>query len=336
MKTKISIAVLLALALVLAMAVPGLAQEPGDPGPEEKGDPTAEGPAKDDGDEKPAEKPAEGGDVEKPAGSGEEGAGEDPKKPKKEEVEEEIKKAQAYAKHPDKKIEVLLKRGTVFEGIARRGCLAEMKKIVKVKGHKEQYYVEVPWQAVLKPAKKEGKQVLLPTAMKYGKEGEEKTMNLRKVGIRIWYFQQTRGFVFIPYNDVAEIRVVRALSYRDSKRLFQDIESREKRLKEAERKAKDDETEREAIRREFEEQSREKKLLEQKGLEEEEGRKWLVRVKELMGKFPPEEGWSRDKKTQIMVKMIQGINPTDEEREFYKIFDEWEKARKDYEFIKGK
>lgn len=332
MKSHWILTAIVAAGIVLALGAPSFAEE--EPAP----------PATPGGDEKPAAPGEEGGpEGEKPGDDGEakpvvppeEKPPEEAKPPKKD-LEEEMRLAEEYAKHPDQEIEVTLKRGTVFTGIARRGTLAELKRLVNVDGNRDQLYREVPWQAVLEPTQRESLKLLVPRALKTpGPEVKDPDMyDLRKVGIRIWYFQNTRGFIFIPYSDVSELRVMRSLSYRDSKELFKDIEDREKRLLEGEKKAKTEEAEREAVQAEFEEANRAKELAERKGLDEAEAAKWLERVKALVEKFPPDKGWDSDRKSNIMVRMIQGINPSEEEKEFYKVFDEWEKAVQDYKFLK--
>ncbi|MHC4779698.1 MAG: hypothetical protein ACYTFG_14075, partial [Planctomycetota bacterium] len=295
---------------------PILAQEPGDKPPKK---------------EDPAAGPEGGGEGEKPEGGGKDPKAEEPK------IADELKKAREYAKAPDQRVEVILKRGTVFEGIARRGVLAEERRLVKVEGEErlEQLYAPIHWKKVLKPGKKDGRRILVPTEPKAAPD-EKKKIDWNKVGIRIWFFRQTRGFVFIPYRDVEQLQVVRVLSYRDSKKLFRSIEEQEKKLLNAEKQARDDEKERSKVRKEFESESREKELARRRGLDATAAEEAKKRRKELMKKFPPGEKWNREKKTQIMVRMIQGINPSPEEKEFYRVFDEWLKAKEDEEFVTGK
>lgn len=275
------------------------------------------------------EKPAEGdkgapeaGGEEKPAGEGE---GEPDKKPEppKISIEQQIKEALEYKKHPDKRVEVVLKRGTIFEGIARKGVLAETIKTIDVPetGRKEQVYVEVKEKALI--PKRGARNVFLPISKKSG------------IGIRIWYYRQTRGFVYIDFSDVTELRIVRELSYKDSKRLFQAIEDKEKRLLAAEQQAREEEKRRDEMRTQMEREKREKELAERKGLTAEEAAKRKEWRDELLKKFPPGAEWNKDRKTRIMVKMVNGINPTDDEKDFYKRFEEWEEAVKEDEFLKS-
>ncbi|GEM_PF-3129637 len=322
-----------------------LAQEPGG----EPAEPAAGGeeeaqPEKGDG-EQPGEgdETAEAGDE---AGEGEEA---DPEAGEVD-LEEAMRKAREYAKQPDLRIEVVLKRGTLFEGVARRGILAETKKIVEVEGEqrREQIYEVVPWQKVLKEKKKAEK--------KAEKEGEEETeergamvprtdeeleesaegealKDLQTAGIRIWYFRNTRGYIFISFDDVVELHIVRVLSFKDSVKLFQRIEEREQKLIEAEREAREAEQERERIHDEMLAEKREQDLAKKRGLDAEAAAKAKKRREELLKKFPPSEGWNKDRKKQIMVRMIQGVNPTPKEREFYKVFDEWLQAVEDSKYI---
>jgi hypothetical protein len=317
MKTEWTAFVLVLAGLALLLGSPVFAQDPGDKPPEK---------------EDPAPAPKEGDEGEKPKG----GDKKDPP-PVKPKIEDELKRAREYAKAPDQRVEVILKRGTVFEGIARRGLLAEEKKLVKVKNEerKEQTYQPIHWKKVLKPGMREGRRILIPTAPKKV-AGDKKALDWNKVGIRIWYFRQTRGYIFIPYRDVAELQIVRVLSYRDSKKLFKSIEDQEKKLLDAEKQARADERERSKVRREFQEETREKELARRKGLDVKAAEEEKKRRKELMKKFPPGDKWNAKKKTQIMIRMIQGINPSPEEKEFYRVFDEWDQARKDEEFLKGK
>ncbi|MHC4599563.1 MAG: hypothetical protein ACYS47_11205 [Planctomycetota bacterium] len=301
---------LLFIGLALVLGSRALAQEPG-------GDP-------------PDPKPKEEG--KKPDEGGEKG----PKKPPKPDIDAERKRAREYAKHPDQRVEVILKRGTVFEGIARLGVLAEEMRQIEVKGQKrrEQIFAPIHWKKVLKPGMKDGKRILTPFEPRVV-EGVKPEFNWNKVGIRIWFFRQTKGYIFLSYRDVKLLQVIRVLSYRESKKMFQAVEDQEKKLLDAEKKARSEEREREKVRREFEEEAREKELASQKGLDAKKAAEAKKRRKDLLTKFPPGK-WNKDRKEQIMVRMIQGINPTPEEKEFYRVFNEWEKAVKDEEFIKGK
>ena len=281
---------------------PDPAGEPGEKAPGEKPVPPDDG--------KEAPKPAE---PEKP-----------PEKPDPAAMEEELQKAKEYFKHPDTGVEVVLKNGTVFEGIARKGVLAESKELEDVgnTGRKEQVFRAIEGEALrLRPGEKS---VYVPVPLK------------KKVWIRIWYFRETKGFISIDFGDIVEIRVTRVLTYHDSKKLFQAIEDKEKGLLNAERQVRDEEKKREELKQQSDREDREKDLAKQKGLDAQAAEKRKEWRKDLLTKFPPAAGWNKDRKTQIMVKMVKGVDPSPEEKEFYNRFKEWEEAVKEEEFLKGK
>jgi hypothetical protein len=309
MKKESTIFILLLFGVALILGSPAFAGETGEDPPDPK--PKEEG-----------KKPDEGGKK-------------DPKKLPPD-IEAERKRAREYAKHPDQRVEVILRRGTVFEGIARRGLLVEEMRQIEVKGEKrrEQVFKPILWKKALKPGMKDGKRILIPSKPK-AVEGVKPEFNWDKSGIRIWFFRQTKGYIFLSYNDVAQLQVVRVLSYRESKRMFKAVEDQERRLLDAEKRARSEEREREKVRSEFEEEAREKELASRKGMDTKTAAEAKKRRKELLTKFPPGK-WNADRKTQIMVRMIQGINPSPDEKEFYRIYEEWKKAVKDEEFIKGK
>ena len=298
MRTIVFTAAVLLAASVLQVSPAAFGQEPG----------AAE--KKDEAKPVPAEKAPEA----KP------GEGEKPEEPAR---EDELAKAKEYYKHPDTGVEVILKNGTVFEGVARMGVRAEAKEMVDTGsgGRMEQVFTAVEGEA-LKPKPGE-KNVMMPVPTK------------RRAGIRIWYFRDTKGFIFIDFADIVEIRVTHVLTYLDSKRIFQAIEEKEKKLLNAEQQVRDEEKKRGDIQRQADREDREKELAKQKGLDAQALEKRKVWRQELLGKFPPGAGWSKDRKTQIMVKMVKGIDPSPEEKEFYNRYKEWEEAVKEEEFLKG-
>lgn len=252
----------------------------------------------------------------------------DPKKPDpvpepKISEEEELKRIKEYRRHPDRLIEVLLKRGSVLPGVARKGVLVEMKQLMEVEvgGRKEEIFVEVT-DAVLVP-KPDAKAVLVPDKAKKG------------MGVRVWYYRDMKGYMFIDLSDVAEIRIVRELSYFDSIKLFQQIEERERKVLEAEKQARAEEERREALKVQMEAEEREKEMAKKMGLDAAEAEKRKKAREEILGKFPPGSDWNSDKKIIIRNKMIKGVAPTDEEKEFLRRFDEWDRAVKEMEYIRS-
>ena len=275
--------------------------------------------------EQPApDKPPSPGE-DQPKAAGEEPA--DPKKPDPVPVpkiseEEELKRIKEYRRHPDRLIEVLLKRGSVLPGVARKGVLVEAKQLIEIEagGRKEEVFVPVE-ENVLAP-KPDAKAVLIPDKAKKGQ------------GVRVWYYREMKGYMFIDLSDVAEIRIVRELSYFDSQKLFLQIEEREKKVLEAEKQARAEDERRDAVRLQMEAEEREKEMAKKMGIDAVEAEKRKKARDEILAKFPPGSEWNSEKKIIVRTKMIKGVAPSDEEKEFLRRFDEWERAVKEREYIR--
>lgn len=209
---------------------------------------------------------------------------------------------------PDKSIIVYLKNGSTIEGIARKGVLSEKRVRVRMKGEKkvETLYLQVP-------------------------------STEKDAGVRVWYINNIDGFTFLPYGLIDPeqgVEVVRSLTPKESEDIFKDIKRKEEELLAAEKKAKAEEDRMETERAATEKALREARIAKQKGMDVEEARK---KRKELLGKFPPSEGWSKEKLAEIRRKwIVLHIPPSAKEREFLALFEKWQTAKREQEQIDGK
>ncbi|MFQ5503397.1 MAG: hypothetical protein ACE5F1_01210 [Planctomycetota bacterium] len=160
-----------------------------------------------------------------------------------------------------------------------------------------------------------------------GLEFVRSEMTAKGAGIRIWYYNNTNGYIFIPYSRIKTYRVLKRLS---------DIEVRE--IREQIVKAKEDARARgEARRKKLREKAAEAKKDEEAGDKLEELTKKLeeeTREKEvednllkLVKEFPPEEGWGDEKLKEIHLRRISiGAFPDKKSRRFVEVYQEWKKG----------
>jgi hypothetical protein len=222
--------------------------------------------------------------------------------------EKDPKRAKLKGYRPDKMVIVFLKNGSTIEGIARHGILSEKTVRIRRKGAKksETIYLQVP-----------------------AKE--------KDAGIRVWYIHNVEGFNFIPYTLIQQkrgIEIVRSLTLKESEQIFKDIKKKEAELRKAEKKAKAAEARIDKERTEAEKALRETEIAKKKKMDLEKAR---AEREKLLTKFPPSDGWSRERLNEIRRKwIINHIPPNAQEREFLALFEKWKKAKEEQDYIDGK
>jgi hypothetical protein len=165
-------------------------------------------------------------------------------------------------------------------------------------------------------------------------------------GIRLWYVLQINGFIFVDYRDIEEVRVQGPVPSEEASSLTRSIldmrkedeEFRAKRI--AEVKAIESESRRV---REDEERAKSDKAGgpgEEGGAGTEAPRdddaatvppeERMRRAEEgraLLKKFPPEDGWTPDRRKSILRREeVLGLEPTDAEKEFLRGYERWKAA----------
>ncbi|MEQ8766727.1 MAG: hypothetical protein RL885_22630 [Planctomycetota bacterium] len=184
------------------------------------------------------------------------------------------------------RVSVLLRNGQVFEGIVKD-------------------------QQVVRELR-EGRLVLGRSAGKSGR------------GFRLWYIYETEGYIRIEYDQIREIKVIRTLTPNE-------IEDMQNRLAARKEETLGEELERRRVREERQaareaaqeaeaELAREKANKAASNAEMELAEEYTA----LLEKFPPEQGWTPERKEEIERRKITvDIFPNDKEQAFLDNFEKW-------------
>ena len=152
-------------------------------------------------------------------------------------------------------------------------------------------------------------------------------MTQKGAGIRIWYYNDADGYIFLPYTMIGTYKVIKRLTEVEIAEIREQILQRERQAKAkgAERKKKLKDKQRELR----EQGSTTKKLaalaakLKRNKKREAEAKRLLALVEE----FPPKEGWGEEKINQINVRRLTiKVFPNEKERRFIEVFEDWKKG----------
>ncbi|MCI0339638.1 MAG: hypothetical protein L0216_00570 [Planctomycetales bacterium] len=205
---------------------------------------------------------------------------------------------------PPVEIRVITKKGDVVSGYAFRGVLFEKEVSVATSAAKggeakrQDAYVEVKDKAE-------------PGA-----------------GIRVWYVNNVKGFLFIRYAQIEKVELGRTLGPAEKQALFNEIEAKEKFLSEREEQIRLERADQERKLADMKRALAEEDLARKKGVPVGEDRKKRA---ELLQKFPPSEdtvnGWNQARKLAIETKFTRlGTVPAAQEQEFLRVYPDWVKA----------
>jgi hypothetical protein len=170
----------------------------------------------------------------------------------------------------DLRIQVNLKNGASIVGIAPGGCLSE----------------------------------------RAGRTGYETTDDRsdRRSGVRVWYYRNLDGFLFLSFRTIEEIKILNALNPKES-RILREAAARAR--KPSDRRAQGAES-----------PGGEKMRAEQPAAGESSAEDAAV-----LKEFPPEQGWSAERYGEIQRRrIVNDVQPTGEEARFVEVFSAWERA----------
>jgi hypothetical protein len=151
----------------------------------------------------------------------------------------------------------------------------------------------------------------------------------RNAGLRLWFAHKGHNWLFLRYNEIQSVNTIGRVS---------DIEVREMEAKldaELDARLLQENSERIAevsaqVKALNDARQKEEAEAEAKKKAEAEQKKKdaLDKATKLMDRFPESQGWSEEKKQEILSKKNNHLYPTAEEIEFLQLFPEWLKARK--------
>jgi len=148
-------------------------------------------------------------------------------------------------------------------------------------------------------------------------------------GIRVWYYDDTNSYIFLPYDRIKRYWVGERLSEEQVKNIEAELIAREdaarKRYAEflAERAASKKAAE-EAAKANPAEDAEAKPADVVQAMDDAESKRLMA----IFTEFPPEQGWGPKKKQEIEVRRITvGAYPDEKSRKFLSVFDDWMKAQ---------
>ncbi len=161
----------------------------------------------------------------------------------------------------------------------------------------------------------------------HGLDFVKSDMQTPGAGIRVWYYNNTNSYIFLPFEAITSYKIGARLTQIQIK----EIEARIER------------TQAEALAARKEELARRKSARDKKDAEDEAESEQAEKVAEskaeaakkkkddallaLLKEFPPEAGWSEDRMREIeQRKMTVGVFPDKKQQRFLEVFPQWQKA----------
>ena len=152
-------------------------------------------------------------------------------------------------------------------------------------------------------------------------------MKTKGAGLRLWYYNNTDGYIFLPYKQIRTYRIVKQLSQIEVTAIRDTIRDQElKRRAEiaarrkiiADRKAEKDN-----------QKTTGKKLdeLSKKAVKQQEALEKGKSLLDLVAEFPPSDGWGANKIKELHNRRVNlGLFPNAKETRFIDNFESWEKG----------
>lgn len=149
-----------------------------------------------------------------------------------------------------------------------------------------------------------------------------------RAGLRLWYYNGTNSYIFLPHASIAHYKLGIKMSDREIMDLEKRLVAAERRRREMERELAEERRKRLLAKR----KNDGKKTTAQKQSEEQDkyGRKLTDDERKLMAlleEYPPEKGWGEKKIKDLKLRRITiGVYPNKEEKKFEDSFEDWKKA----------
>ncbi len=156
-------------------------------------------------------------------------------------------------------------------------------------------------------------------------------------GIRLWYYDDTDGYIFLPYTMIRTYKILKELTGVEIKAIRERILERRKKARELAKKRLDSLKKKE---KEFLQNKKASEKLDKlsKNLKEaKKKRQEEERLLALIKEFPPEKGWGPKKIEEIRIRKIAiGAFPDQKSKRFVEVFEDWTKGYKLWESLKAK
>jgi len=255
------------------------------------------------------------------AGGSQDPANQEPGKDPAKDAEEARRKAEEKARQDEADEE---KRQKIEDKIREHRARLKLQGVVQ--SH-IQVKVTLRNGEIMRGIVKNGLFVEKPTRLEFVRS----EMQVAGAGIRLWYYDDTSGYIFLPYRTIKSYKIIRKMT---------DLEVADlhNRMLAKKTEAEDEVKKRAAILdekiRKLDEQIQGKKdkakteadLARAKAEAEQE-----KRLKALLDEFPPEEGWGLDKAKEIRMRFLNlGLNPNEKEKRFLDMLEDWKTAFERY------
>ena len=143
-------------------------------------------------------------------------------------------------------------------------------------------------------------------------------------GLRLWYYNNTDSYIFLPYDTILKHHIGRKLTDDEVHEIAKRIEN-ERLQAEEERRRRD-------LRQKAEAQQKADRERRARGNDRprvgnEPESQLSEQQKALLAEFPPDQGWGIDKFREIEQRKIQvGVYPDERSQRFLEMFGEWNEA----------
>lgn len=147
-------------------------------------------------------------------------------------------------------------------------------------------------------------------------------------GIRIWYYREQEGFVFLPYRNIKSVTRIATLTPKETADIRRAAVKAEKKRKKRARDLADARKRRSRSGSDSKSRSSKSKSSAKSSSGAEGGPELTRRQKDLLEEFPPGE-WTRARYGKIQrTRAILGRQPVGAEKRFCDVFAEWDVARR--------
>ena len=153
-------------------------------------------------------------------------------------------------------------------------------------------------------------------------------MTQKDAGLRLWYYNKTDGYIFLPYTMIETYKVLKRLTDVEINIIRDEIREQEKLARKAAEARKKRLDEKAENLKQGGAANKKLAKLAKKVAEDEAKAKADAKYLKLVDEFPPSEGWGEQRINQINIRRLTvRVFPNAKERRFIEVFDDWKKGR---------
>ncbi|GEM_PF-2453189 len=146
-------------------------------------------------------------------------------------------------------------------------------------------------------------------------------------GIRLWYYDNTDGYIFLPYTLIRTYKVLKTLSDVEIKEIREGILKNRVRAEEEGRRRKEELARRAEERKKMEKASKKLEEIAKRIEEEKKAKAEQDRLLALVKEYPPSKGWGPEKIEEIRIRKVAlGVFPDERSKRFIEVYEDWKKG----------